>query len=86
MQHETDGAIDCLQCMYNFKNLQENEIEACQFVTTLAKELAIYTKDPNLNKEYGAPYDYTECNKDTVFMEDLFLLTLFEIYTRLILK
>lgn len=83
---ETDGAIDCLQYMYNFKNLQENEIEACQFVTTLAKELAIYTKDPNLNKEYGAPYDYTECNKDTVFMEDLFLLTLFEIYTRLILK
>lgn len=73
-----------LKDRYDFKYI--DEIEACQFVTTLAKELAIYTKDPNLNKEYGAPYDYTECNKDAVSMEDLFLLTLFEIYTRLILK
>lgn len=73
-----------LKDRYDFKYI--DEIEACQFVTTLAKELAIYTKDPNPNKGYGAPYDYTECNKDTMSMEDLFLLTLFEIYTRLILK
>ena len=73
--------ISELEEIYSFKT--SKEIEACQFVTTLAMRVAIYGGKDN-GKRYGCPGSYDGENIDN--MEDLFLLSLFEMYTRLVLK
>lgn len=73
--------ISELEEIYSFKT--SKEIEACQFVTTLAMHVAIYGGRDN-GKRYGCPGSYDGENIDN--MEDLFLLSLFEMYTRLVLK
>lgn len=73
--------ISELEEVYNFAN--SSEIEACQFVTTLAGCLASYgNKKTDSKKYYGSPGFYDGETIDT--MEDLFLLALFEIYTNLL--
>lgn len=59
-------------------------IETCQFLTTLARHLASYgSKDLYSTKNYGTPGEYADETIDT--MEDLFLLSVFEMYTKLVL-
>lgn len=71
-----------LKAYYDFAS--STEIEACQFVTTLAKYIAIFgSEKENDNSTYGTPGGYAGETIDT--MEDLFLQTLFYIYINLIL-
>lgn len=59
-------------------------IEVCQLVTVIAEYLAIYgNENRNEDKEYGSPGSYDGERIET--MEDLFLLALFEIYTKCVL-
>lgn len=79
----TQQPIAYLEQMYGFRGV--SEIEACQFATVLAEYIAIYGgKDDNSDKDYGSPGGYAGETIDT--MEDLFLLSVFEMYTRLVLK
>lgn len=79
----TQQPVADLEQRYEF--CEVSEIEACQFVTVLAEYIAIYgSKYDNLDKDYGSPGDYAGETIDT--MEDLFLLSVFEMYTRLVLK
>lgn len=79
----TQQPIAYLEQMYGFRGVLE--IEACQFATVLAEYIAIYGgKDDNSDKDYGSPGGYAGETIDT--MEDLFLLSVFEMYTRLVLK
>lgn len=72
-----------LEQMYGFRGV--SEIEACQFAAVLAEYIAIYGgKDDDSDKDYGSPGSYAGETIDT--MEDLFLLSVFEMYTRLVLK
>lgn len=65
-----------------YQNLNEQEINRCQFETVIAQYIAIYgDKDIDSDKEYGTPEAY-----DIDKMEDLFLLAMFEMYTHLVLK
>lgn len=72
-----------LEKAYGFRGVEE--IEACQFATTLAQYVAIYWDDnTGSDKNYGSPGAYDGETIET--MEDLFLLSVFEMYTRLVLK
>lgn len=74
--------ISELEEYYNFK--LSDEIDACQFATTLAKYMAIFgSKKEHENSKYGTPGGYAGETIDT--MEDLFLQALFYIYIYLIL-
>lgn len=78
-----DNPIEELKDAYQFRNVQE--IEACQFATTLAQYIAVYGYgDMESDKNYGSPGCYAGESIET--MEDLFLLSVFEMYTRLVLK
>lgn len=80
---DTQQPVAKLEQMYGFCGV--SEIEACQFATVLAEYIAIYgSKDDNLDKDYGSPGGYAGETIDT--MEDLFLLSVFEMYIRLVLK
>ena len=75
--------IDELKREYRFGELPE--IQACQFATTLAQYIAIYSdEDGDSGRNYGSPGGYAE--ETIVTMEDLFLLSMFEMYIHLILK
>lgn len=75
--------IETISEMYFFES--SSEIEACQMVTTVAEFIAVYeNRLDECDKDYGSPGSYAGEAIDT--MEDLFLLSLFEMYTRLILK
>ena len=75
--------ISALECEYGFKGA--SGIEACQFATVLAQYIAIYCgEDNDSDKEYGLPGGYAGETIDT--MEDLFLLSVFEMYIHLVLK
>lgn len=66
---------------YQFSSCEE--IEACQFATVIAQYVAIYGREQEYNdKEYGYLGGYDGETIET--MEDLFLLTLFEVYTNLV--
>lgn len=74
--------ISKLQKQYHFK--ESSEIEACQFATILAKYIAIYGyTEKKVEGDYGAPGAYAGETINT--MEDLFLVSLFEMYTKLML-
>ena len=75
--------ISMLEREYGFRGAPE--IEACQFATVLAQYIAIHGgRDDDSDKEYGAP---GKCAGETIdTMEDLFLLTVFEMYIHLLLK
>lgn len=74
--------ISKLKTFYDFGSL--DEIDVCQFATTIAKYIAIFgSKKENDNSKYGTPGGYAGETIDT--MEDLFLQTLFYIYINLIL-
>lgn len=76
----TEHPIQDLKSRY--KNLNNQEINRCQFETVIAQYIAIYgDKDIDSDKEYGTPEAY-RIDK----MEDLFLLAVFEMYTHLVLK
>lgn len=60
------------------------EIEACRFATTVAFYAATYgSGDEANNRYYGCPGGFDDERIET--MEDLFLLTVFQIYTKLLL-
>lgn len=68
-------------CKFN----EAPEINACQFVTILAMYIAIYAgNNIDSDKDYGTPGGHAKETIDT--MEDLFLESIFEIYTCLILN
>lgn len=74
--------IQQLSLEYNFDGCEA--IEACQLVTVIAEFLAIYgNENKTEDKEYGRPGSYDGERIET--MEDLFLLALFEIYTKCVL-
>lgn len=75
--------IETISKQYSFKS--SSEIKACQMVTTIAEYIAVNeNRLDECDKDYGSPGSYAGETIDT--MEDLFLLSLFEMYTRLILK
>ena len=75
--------IETISKQYSFES--SSEIEACQMVTTVAEYIAVNgNRLDECDKDYGSPGSYAGETIDT--MEDLFLLSLFEMYTRLILK
>lgn len=79
----TQQPVAKLEQVYGFSRI--SEIEACQFATVLAEYIVIYgSKDDTSGKDYGSPGSYARETIDT--MEDLFLLSVFEMYTRLVLK
>ena len=79
----TQQPIAYLEQVYGFRGV--SEIEACQFATVLAEYIAIYgSNDDNSGTDYGSPGGYAGETIDT--MEDLFLLSVFEMYTCLVLK
>lgn len=74
--------ISYLKKKYQFES--SSEIEACRFATTVAFYAATYGSGDEANdKDYGCPGGFDGERIET--MEDLFLLTVFQIYTKLLL-
>lgn len=74
--------ISCLEKAYCFES--SPEIEACRFASTVAFYAATYGScDEANNRYYGCPGGFDDERIET--MEDLFLLTIFQIYTKLLL-
>lgn len=74
--------ISYLKNEYQFES--SPEIEACRFATTVAFYAATYgSGDEANNRYYGCPGGFDDERIET--MEDLFLLTVFQIYTKLLL-
>lgn len=74
--------ISCLEKAYCFES--SPEIEACRFASTVAFYAATYGScDEANNRYYGCPGGFDGERIET--MEDLFLLTVFQIYTKLLL-
>lgn len=74
--------ISCLEKAYCFES--SPEIEACRFASTVAFYAATYDScDEANNRYYGCPGGFDGERIET--MEDLFLLTVFQIYTKLLL-
>lgn len=74
--------VSDLEEAYGFKS--SSEIEACRFAATIAINVAIFGSngEPG-DKDYGCPGGYAGERIET--MEDLFLLAVFVMYTRLLL-
>ena len=74
--------IQQLTLEYNFDGCEP--VEECQLVTMIAEFLATYgNENKTEDKEYGRP---GSCDGERIeTMEDLFLLALFEIYTKCVL-
>lgn len=74
--------ISCLEKAYCFES--SPEIEACRFASTVAFYATTYGScDEANNRYYGCPGGFDGERIET--MEDLFLLTVFQIYTKLLL-
>lgn len=74
--------ISYLKNEYQFE--PSSEIEACRFASTIALYAATYGSGDEANdKDYGCPGGFDGERIET--MEDLFLLTVFQIYTKLLL-
>lgn len=74
--------ISHLKNEYQFES--SSEIEACRFASTVAFYAATYgSGDEVNNRYYGCPGGFDGERIET--MEDLFLLTVFQIYTKLLL-
>lgn len=74
--------ISCLEKAYCFES--SPEIEACRFASTVAFYAATNGScDEANNRYYGCPGGFDGERIET--MEDLFLLTVFQIYTKLLL-
>lgn len=74
--------ISHLKNEYQFES--SSEIEACRFASTVAFYAATYDSgDEANNRYYGCPGGFDGERIET--MEDLFLLTVFQIYTKLLL-
>lgn len=74
--------ISHLKNEYQFES--SSEIEACRFAPTVAFYAATYgSGDEANNRYYGCPGGFDGERIET--MEDLFLLTVFQIYTKLLL-
>lgn len=74
--------ISCLEKAYCFES--SSEIEACRFASTVAFYAATYGSGDEVNdKDYGCPGGFDGERIET--MEDLFLLAVFQIYTKLLL-
>lgn len=74
--------ISHLKNEYQFES--SSEIEACRFASTAAFYAATYgSGDEANNRYYGCPGGFDGERIET--MEDLFLLTVFQIYTKLLL-
>lgn len=74
--------ISCLEKAYCFES--SSEIEARRFASTVAFYAATYgSGDEGNDKDYGCPGGFDGERIET--MEDLFLLAVFQIYTKLLL-
>lgn len=74
--------ISCLEKAYCFES--SSEIEACRFASTVAFYAATYGSGDEANdRDYGCPGGFDGERIET--MEDLFLLAVFQIYTKLLL-
>lgn len=74
--------ISCLEKAYCFES--SSEIEACRFASTVAFYAATYgSGDEGNDKDYGCPGGFDGERIET--MEDLFLLAVFQINTKLLL-
>lgn len=71
-------AIDELMKLYSFASY--SQVNACQFATTLAYWLIIYSKDPSENRE--TPGIGEVMTSEDLTLEDLFLLFLLAYYVR----
>ncbi len=72
------GAIDDLMRLYSFQ--KSNEASACQFATTLAYWLVVYSKGVPEEKKYGGIGEVAAL--DDYSLEDLFLSFLLDYYVR----
>lgn len=78
-----DSPIELLWETYNFDTTSSELV--CQLATVIAEYIAIYSnREKDSNKDYGSPGSYAGETIET--MEDLFLLSLFEMYTNLFLR
>lgn len=74
--------ISCLEKAYCFES--SSEIEACRFASTVAFYAATYGSGDEVNdRDFGCPGGFDGERIET--MEDLFLLAVFQIYTKLLL-
>lgn len=74
--------ISYLKNEYQFES--SSEIEACRFATTVAFYAATYGSGDEANdRDYGCPGSFDGERIET--MEDLFLLAVFQMYTKLLL-
>lgn len=74
--------ISCLEKAYRFDS--SSDIEACRFATTVTFYAATYGSGDEANdRDYGCPGGFDGERIET--MEDLFLLAVFQIYTKLLL-
>lgn len=74
--------ISCLEKAYCFES--SSDIEACRLATTVAFYAATYGSGDDANdRDYGCPGGFDGERIET--MEDLFLLAVFQIYTKLLL-
>lgn len=81
-QDDSLTPISCLEKAYCFES--SSEIEACLFETTVAFYVATYgTGDEANDRDYGCPGGFDGERIET--MEDLFLLAVFQMYTRFLL-
>ena len=82
---ENDKALKPIeQIFYEYTFGECDEIQACQIATETARYSAIYSdRKGHLDKEYGSPSGHFD---EDGTMEDLFLVSLFEIYTHLVLN
>lgn len=74
--------ISYLEIKYQFQS--SSDIKACRFATTVALYAATYGSGDEANdRDYGCPGGFDGERIET--MEDLFLLAVFQIYTKLLL-
>ena len=80
-----DASFSPISHLYNeYQFESSSEIEACRFASTVAFYAATYgSGDEANNRYYGCPGGFDGERIET--MEDLFLLTVFQIYTKLLL-
>ena len=80
-QNQDKSATPITKISKEFRFEDCDEIEACQIAAVTAEYIAVYSGNES-DKEYGAPGGYAGETIDT--MEDLFLLSVFEMYVNIV--
>lgn len=77
------GVIDRLMRDYSFYDPKQTEADACQFATTLAYWLVLFSKEPDKSMNFGNVDDALAFDET---LEDLFLSFLYAYYIRYLVQ